>query len=65
MKGLKQRLSTKGDLMKTIVKAMTVGAAPEPARRYLARLQLDQPSGQREKMIQKLIVSELIAGGYV
>ena len=45
--------------------AMTVGAAPEPARRYLARLQLDQPSGQREKMIQKLIVSELIAGGYV
>ena len=65
LKGLKQRLATKGDLMKTIVKAMTVGAAPEPARRYLARLQLDQPSGQREKMIQKLIVSELIAGGYV
>ena len=65
LKGLKLRLSTKGDLMKTIVKAMTVGSAPEKAQRYLARLQLDHPSGQREKMIQKLIVSELIAGGYV
>jgi acyl-CoA hydrolase len=65
LKGLKLRLSTKGDLMKTIVKAMTVGAAPETATRYLARLQLDQPTSQKEKMIQKLIVSELMAGGYV
>ncbi len=65
LKGLKLRLSTKGDLMKTIVKAMTVGAAPETAKRYLARLQLDQPTSQKEKMIQKLIVSELVAGGYV
>ena len=65
LKQLKLRLSTKGDLMKTIIKAMTVGSPPEKARRYLARLQLDQPVGQRQKMIQKLIVSELIAGGYV
>jgi acyl-CoA hydrolase len=65
LKSLKLRFSTRGDLMKTIVKAMTVGAPPEAARRYLARLQLDRPTGQKEKMIQKLIVSELVAGGYI
>ena len=65
LKGLKARLATKSDLMKTLVKAMTLGSPPETAKRYLARLQLDQPTGQREKMIQKLIVSELMAGGYV
>ena len=65
LKGLKLRLSTKGDLMKTIVKAMTVGPTPAGALRYLARLQLDRPAGQKDKMIQNLIVSELIAGGYV
>lgn len=65
LKSLKLRLSTRGDLMKTIVKAMTVGAVPEKAKRYLARLQLDRPTGQKEKLIQKLIVSELVTGGYV
>lgn len=65
LKGLKVRLATKGDLMKTIVKAMTVGPTPAGALRYLARLQLDRPAGQKDKMIQKLIVSELVAGGYV
>jgi acyl-CoA hydrolase len=65
LKGLKVRLATKGDLMKTIVKAMTVGPTPAGALRYLARLKLDQPAGQKDKMIQKLIVSELVAGGYV
>ncbi|MFO1421409.1 MAG: acetyl-CoA hydrolase/transferase C-terminal domain-containing protein [Candidatus Competibacteraceae bacterium] len=65
LKSLKLRMWTRGDLMKTIVKAMTVGAAPEKARRYLARLQLDRPTGQKEKLIQKLIVSELVTGGYV
>jgi hypothetical protein len=65
LKGLKLRLSTRGDLMKTIVKAMTTGPAPAGAMRYLARLKLDQPAGQKDKMIQKLIVSELVAGGYV
>lgn len=65
LKGLKRRLATKGDLMKTIVRAMTVGSTPATARRYLARLRLDQPTSQKDKMIQKLIVSELLAGGYV
>jgi acyl-CoA hydrolase len=65
LKGLKARLATKGDLMKTIVKAMTMGPTPAGALRYLARLQLDRPVGQKDRMIQKLIVSELIAGGYV
>jgi acyl-CoA hydrolase len=65
LKGLKARLATKGDLMKTIVRAMTVGATPDAAKPYLARLKLDQPTSQKEKMIQKLIVSELISGGYV
>jgi acyl-CoA hydrolase len=65
LKGLKARLATKGDLMKTIVRAMTTGPTPEGAKRYLARLNLDQPVGQKERMIQKLIVAELMAGGYV
>ena len=65
LKGLKARLSTKSDLMKTIVRAVTAGPAPESAQRYLARLNLDQPSGQKERLIQRLIVAELIAGGYV
>ena len=65
LKGLKARLATKGDLMKTIVRAMTTGPTPEAAKRYLARLNLDQPSSQKERMIQRLIVAELIAGGYI
>ena len=65
LKSLKARLATKGDLMKTIVKAVTVGTAPQAAQRYLARLQLDQPAGQKEKLIQKLIVAELAACGYL
>lgn len=65
LKVLKARLATKGDLMKTIIRAMTVGPAPETAKHYLARLKLDQPASQKEKMIQKLIVSELLAGGYL
>lgn len=65
LKGLKQRLSTRGDLMKTLVRAITVGAAPERAKRYLARLQLDRPETHRDRIFQKLIVSELVAGGYV
>jgi hypothetical protein len=44
---------------------MTTGPTPEAAQRYLARLNLDQPVGQKERMIQKLIVAELMAGGYV
>ena len=65
LKSLKARLATKSDLMKTIVKAMTVGSPPARALPYLARIRLDQPTGQKDKMIQKLIVAELIAGGYV
>lgn len=65
LKGLKARLATKGDLMRTIVRAMTTGPTPEAAKRYLARLNLDQPSSQKERMIQRLIVAELIAGEYV
>ncbi len=65
LKGLKTRLATKGDLMKTIVRAMTAGTTPEAAKHYLARLGLDRPVGQKEKMIQKLIVAELRAGGHV
>ncbi len=65
LKGLKARLATRGDLMKTIVRAMTAGAVPETAKPYLARLGLDRPVGQKERMIQKLIVSELMAGGHV
>lgn len=65
LKNLKTRFATKSDLMKTVVKAMTVGAPPAGALRYLTRLKLDQPTGQKERMIQKLIVSELMADGYV
>ncbi|RUQ38467.1 MAG: acetyl-CoA hydrolase/transferase family protein [Candidatus Competibacteraceae bacterium] len=65
LKGLKQRLATRGDLMKTLVRAITVGAAPEGAKRYLARLQLDQPESHRDRIFQKLIVSELMAGDYL
>jgi hypothetical protein len=65
LKGLKARLATKGDLMKTLVRAMTTGSTPEAAKRYLARLHLDQPIGQKERIIQRLIVAELVAGGYV
>jgi len=42
-----------------------VGSPPARALPYLARIRLDQPTGQKDKMIQKLIVAELIAGGYV
>jgi len=65
LKGLKRRLASKADLMKTLVRAMTVGSPPEAAQRYLARLQLDRPAGPKDIMMQKLVLSELVAGGYV
>jgi len=65
LKGLKRRLASKADLMKTLVRAMTVGSVPAAAQRYLARLQLDQPAGPKDIMMQKLVLSELVAGGHI
>lgn len=65
LKNLKARLSTVGGLFKGVFQAVDAGKIPESARPYLARLQLYPPAGWRDEIIQRMILAELITGGYL
>jgi hypothetical protein len=64
LKTLKGRLASPAGTLRAVAQAMDVGAIPAAARPYLKRLGLERPSSLKERMIQKVIVSELIAGGH-
>ena len=66
LKGLKAKTRHKGELVKTLLVTLdTPSQIPAAARSYLARLGIDQPSGLRERMLQRVVLSELISGGHV
>ncbi|MBL8259363.1 MAG: acetyl-CoA hydrolase [Candidatus Competibacteraceae bacterium] len=65
LNGLKRRLSSKIGSAATVAKALASGPAPASAERYLRRLQLERPTGLKERILRYLVLSELIAGGYV
>ncbi|MBL8250046.1 MAG: acetyl-CoA hydrolase [Candidatus Competibacter sp.] len=65
LSGLKRRLASKTRLGAAVVKALAVGPAPQSAERYLSRLRLERPKGLKERVLRKLVLAELIAGGYV
>ncbi|HAO32219.1 MAG TPA: acetyl-CoA hydrolase [Candidatus Competibacteraceae bacterium] len=65
LSSLKRRLSSKIGWVTAAAKALAVGPTPPAAGRYLSRLQLERPSGLKERALRRLVVSELIAGGQV
>ncbi len=65
LKRLKSNLGTANGLVKSVFKVMESLSVPEAAKPYLARLQLDNPITWKEQLMQKLIIAELSAGGYL
>ena len=65
LKTLKERMSRPGGTLKAITQAMETRTVPDTANRYLERLQLLNPRTLQEKMVRKLIVSELTSQGYI
>ncbi len=62
---IKSSMVTPGGMVKNFVKVMESLSVPEAARPYLERLQLNNPATLKEQVIQKLLVAELVAGGYI
>ena len=66
LKGLKGKLAdTKGlvDLiLNTVAPPLEI---PDAAKPYLERLRLDRPAGLEEQMLQRVLLGELAAGGYL
>jgi acyl-CoA hydrolase len=65
LKGLKAKMSHKvGSMAGGIFNAVRGGEIPEKALPYLKRMQLDKPATFKDKVVQSLLVDELIAGGH-
>jgi len=66
LKNLKAKMSHKvGSMAGGIFNAVKGGEIPESALPYLKRMQLDKPATFKDKVVQSLLVDELIAGGHV
>jgi hypothetical protein len=66
LQSLKVKMSSRRTLFKTLAGAVgTASSQTEAAAPYLARMGLDNPRDLKETAIQKLIISELKASGYV
>ncbi len=66
LSGLKSRMGKRmGALGVVAGAAKAVGAVPEAARPYLERLDLDRPSGVKERMLQRVIVAGLKSAGKI
>jgi acyl-CoA hydrolase len=65
LKALKAKMRRKSSMIKTLVSAIDTAEPPDAAKPYLARLKLDEPTNFKEKVIQKMLVSELIGGGHI
>jgi len=59
-------MGSRRTLFKTLAGAVgAAGSLPDAAKPYLARMGLDKPGDIKETAVQKLIVAELKAAGYV
>jgi acyl-CoA hydrolase len=65
LQALKSKLGSPGGAAKAAARALEVRAVPEAASPYLERMNLADADTLKEKMVRKMIVAELMAGGYV
>ena len=66
LQALKVKMGSRRTLFKTLAGAVgAAGSLPDAAKPYLARMGLDKPTDIKETAVQKLIVAELKAAGYV
>lgn len=66
LKGLKAKMAQKmGAMAGGIFSVIRGSAIPEKALPYLRRMQLDKPASFKEKVVQSLLVEQLIEGGHV
>ena len=65
LKGLKAKMSHKvGTMAGGIFNVIKGGEVPEKALPYLQRMQLDQPQTFKDKVVQSLLIAELIEAGH-
>ena len=62
---LKARLGSPGGIARAAVRALELGKVPEAATAYLERMGLTNPQTLSEKMTRRMIVTELMAEGYL
>jgi acyl-CoA hydrolase len=62
---LKARLGSPGGIARAAVRALELGKVPEAATAYLERMGLANPQTLSEKMTRRMIVTELMAEGYL
>jgi hypothetical protein len=65
LQALKAKLGSPGGAAKTAARALEVRAIPDAADPYLERMGLTAPGNMKEKIVQKMIVTELMAAGYL
>lgn len=65
LKTLKARMGQGMKKISSLSKAATMRRIPDEAMPYLKRLDLDQPKGAKEKMMQKLVVHALALSGAI
>ena len=65
LKELKAQMSEGMSRFTSLGKAMTIGRFPDAANPYLERMQLDNPSSAKEKMMAKLVVYALSRQGAI
>jgi acyl-CoA hydrolase len=65
LKGLKAKMSHKlGTMSGGIFKVIKGGEIPEKALPYLRRMKLDQPVTFKDKVVQSLLIAELVEAGH-
>ncbi len=60
LKGLKAKTGSRKGMIKAILKALKVKDAPADIKPLLKRMDLENPQGLKEKLAQKLLISELL-----
>ncbi|MCP5161572.1 MAG: acetyl-CoA hydrolase [Hahellaceae bacterium] len=60
LKGLKAKTGTRGGMFKAILDAIKIKDVPQDLRPLLQRMSMDNPAGLKEKLEQKLLLSELM-----
>lgn len=65
LKALKSRMSEGFAKVSSIGRAATIMGIPDAARPYLARLDLEEATNAKEKMMRKLVIHALSLGGVI
>ncbi|NOR23353.1 MAG: hypothetical protein GQ542_02990 [Desulforhopalus sp.] len=64
LKSMKKKLARPSGMMKAMVQSAGKSRIPDGALSYLERMELTNPTSFKERMIQKILVAELVSGGY-